>query len=89
MGACGHYPILSNSNHVLRLQRYYAKCLGCFPKDSIQHLKEKGLRSKTVKKYKATTNSKHAYPVYSNLLNQQFQVNRPGTVWKCQGKARP
>jgi putative transposase len=44
-------------------------------------MREKGLRSKTVKKYKATTNSKHSYPVYPNLLNQQFQVDKPGTVW--------
>jgi putative transposase len=44
-------------------------------------MRENGLRSKTVKKYKATTNSKHSYPVYPNLLNQQFQVDKPGTVW--------
>ncbi|UOQ91518.1 IS3 family transposase [Halobacillus shinanisalinarum] len=44
-------------------------------------MRENGLRSKTVKKYKATTNSKHSYPIYPNLLNQQFQVNRPGAVW--------
>lgn len=42
---------------------------------------ENNLRSKTVKKYKATTNSKHSYPVYPNLLNQQFQVDEPGKVW--------
>jgi len=35
-------------------------------------MKENKLRSKTVKKYKATTNSKHSYPVFPNLLNQQF-----------------
>lgn len=44
-------------------------------------MRENGLGSKTVKKYKATTNSKHNYPVYPNLLNQQFQVDRPGAVW--------
>lgn len=44
-------------------------------------MKENGLRSKTVKKYKATTNSKHSYPVYPNLLNQQFYVDKPGAVW--------
>lgn len=44
-------------------------------------MSENGLRSKTVKKYKATTNSNHSYPVYPNLLNQQFQVDRPGAVW--------
>lgn len=49
-------------------------------KDSNTLMRENGLRSKTMKKYKATTNSKHNYPVYPNLLNQ-FQVDKPGTVW--------
>ncbi|WP_257008134.1 IS3 family transposase, partial [Bacillus sp. FJAT-45350] len=40
-----------------------------------------GIRSKTVKKYKATTNSKHNLPVYPNLLNQKFQVDHPSQVW--------
>lgn len=44
-------------------------------------MRESGLRSITVKKYKATTNSKHSYPVYPNLLNQQFQVDKAGAVW--------
>ncbi|WP_259458015.1 IS3 family transposase [Salipaludibacillus neizhouensis] len=44
-------------------------------------MKENGIRSKTVKKYKATTNSKHNLPIYPNLLNQQFTVERPGQVW--------
>jgi putative transposase len=29
----------------------------------------------------ATTNSRHALPVAPNLLNQQFAVTRPNTVW--------
>lgn len=44
-------------------------------------MKNEGIRSKTVKKYKATTNSKHNLPIYSNLLDQQFKVDRPGKVW--------
>lgn len=44
-------------------------------------MKEEGIRSKTVKKYKATTNSKHNLPVYPNLLDQQFKVERPGQAW--------
>lgn len=42
---------------------------------------EENIRSKTVKKYKATTNSKHTLPIYPNLLNQQFQVDHPSQVW--------
>lgn len=44
-------------------------------------MQEEGICSKTVKKYKATTNSKHSLPVYPNLLNQEFTVSRPGEVW--------
>jgi putative transposase len=44
-------------------------------------MKEMGLRSITVRKYKATTNSKHSMPVHENLLNQQFKVSAPNKVW--------
>ncbi|HEC2218261.1 TPA: IS3 family transposase, partial [Staphylococcus delphini] len=44
-------------------------------------MKALGIRSITKKKYKATTHSKHHLPVYPNLLNQQFKVSQPGSVW--------
>lgn len=44
-------------------------------------MNEMGLVSCTVKKYKATTNSKHSLPVYENVLNQQFIVEKPHQVW--------
>jgi transposase InsO family protein len=44
-------------------------------------MKELGLISRTVKKYKATTNSKHNLPVHENVLNRQFQVAAPNTAW--------
>jgi putative transposase len=44
-------------------------------------MKEEGLRSKTIKKYKATTNSKHSLPVFENKLNQEFKVDQPNKVW--------
>ena len=37
-------------------------------------MKEQGLQSRTVKIYKATTNSKHSYPIHANVLNRQFKV---------------
>jgi len=40
-----------------------------------------GIRAKTVKKYKATTNSKHPLPVAENLLARDFTVSRPNAVW--------
>ncbi|MDT2273742.1 IS3 family transposase [Paenibacillus larvae] len=39
-------------------------------------MKELGLRSRTVKKYKATTNSKHNLPVAENVLNQSFAAEK-------------
>jgi len=40
-----------------------------------------GLVAKAAKKYKATTNSNHSFPVAPNLLNKEFQVNKPNKVW--------
>ena len=39
------------------------------------------LRAKRKRKFKATTDSKHNYPVAPNLLNQDFSVSRPAEVW--------
>lgn len=46
-----------------------------------RYMKEMGLKSKTVKKYKATTNSKHNHPVFENVLNRQFKVKAPNQAW--------
>lgn len=40
-----------------------------------------GIRSKVVKKYKATTNAKHNLPVADNLLNQNFETTKPREKW--------
>ena len=39
------------------------------------------LRSRKQRRFKATTNSKHAYPVASNLLRQHFSTTGPNTIW--------
>jgi putative transposase len=44
-------------------------------------MKEMSLVSCTVKKYKATTNSKHDQPVYENVLNREFTVLAPHKAW--------
>jgi transposase InsO family protein len=43
--------------------------------------KKLGIRCNQKRKFKATTDSKHAYPVADNLLNQQFETTAPGKVW--------
>ncbi|POZ61057.1 hypothetical protein C2I19_15645 [Chromobacterium alticapitis] len=40
-----------------------------------------GIRARHKRRYKATTNSKHALPVAPNLLNRQFDVAAPDQVW--------
>lgn len=48
----------------------------------IKRLRKKlGLRCKQVRKFKATTNSKHNLPVAANLLDQKFETNRPNAAW--------
>jgi transposase InsO family protein len=39
-------------------------------------MRENNIVPKTVKKFKATTNSNHDYPVSPNLLNRNFKVDR-------------
>jgi len=43
--------------------------------------KKLGIRCKQVRKFKATTNSKHALPVADNLLAQNFETSLPNRAW--------
>ena len=40
-------------------------------------LRDVGLKSRVPKKYRATTNSKHNFPVSPNILSRQFEADRP------------
>jgi putative transposase len=46
-----------------------------------RHMKDMGLRCKTMKKYVVTTDSKHTNPIAPNLLNREFSVSSPDAVW--------
>jgi putative transposase len=51
-------------------------------KNRVAHLmRVNGIVAKTVKKFKATTNSKHNLPVAENRLKQNFVAEKPNTVW--------
>jgi putative transposase len=51
-------------------------------RDRIVRLRhELGLRCKQKRKFKATTNSRHNFPVAENLLNQTFAPTRPNEAW--------
>jgi putative transposase len=44
-------------------------------------MRKHGIRAKTKKKFKATTNSKHKLPVSDNVLNRDFEVDAPNRAW--------
>lgn len=44
-------------------------------------MRQDGIRAKTVKKWRATTQSNHRLPVAENTLKRQFTVTQPNRVW--------
>jgi putative transposase len=44
-------------------------------------MKQEGIRAIVPRKYKATTDSKHNFPVAPNLLKQDFDIKEPNKVW--------
>jgi putative transposase len=51
-------------------------------KERIRRLmQEHGIRARHKRRYKATTDSKHSFPVAPNLLDRNFRAQRPDQVW--------
>ena len=44
-------------------------------------MKDLGLKAKISKRFKVTTDSRHAFPVAPNVLNRNFDVAAPNKVW--------
>jgi len=44
-------------------------------------MRKLGLKAKTQKRYKVTTDSRHSFPIAPNLLNRAFEVDEPNTCW--------
>ena len=44
-------------------------------------MRQDGIRAKTIKKWRATTQSSHRMPEAENTLNRQFTVESPNRVW--------
>jgi len=44
-------------------------------------MRQEGLKGQRKCRRVVTTNSKHSFPVASNLLNQKFQADRPNEKW--------
>lgn len=44
-------------------------------------MKKYGIRAKTRRKFRVTTDSKHSHPVATNLLERNFSPEKPNAVW--------
>jgi len=44
-------------------------------------MRENGIRAKTKRKFRVTTDSRHDHPVAPNLLDRQFTVEAPNMAW--------
>jgi putative transposase len=44
-------------------------------------MRAEGIRAKTMKQWRVTTQSNHRMPVAANVLDRQFSVTRPNRVW--------
>ena len=44
-------------------------------------MRELGLKAKAPRRYKVTTDSRHKFSVAPNILNRNFDVNKPNKVW--------
>ena len=53
----------------------------CGRKRVARLMRTDGLKAKTIRKFKATTNSDHSLPVAPNLLNRDFSPADPNRVW--------
>ena len=44
-------------------------------------MRDLSIRSRSRRRFKATTDSKHAFPVAANVLDRQFTVDKPDKAW--------
>ena len=44
-------------------------------------MRKKGLKARIKKKFKATTDSNHDYPIAPNILNRNFTTDKPDKAW--------
>ncbi|HNR14014.1 MAG TPA: IS3 family transposase [Thermodesulfobacteriota bacterium] len=63
-------------SHALRQQH-----LCCSENRVARRMRLLGLRAKTKRRFKVTTNSQHAEPRAANVLRQHFTAQRPNQVW--------
>jgi putative transposase len=57
------------------------KGIRCSRKRVARIMSENGIRSRQKRRFKVTTNSRHDFPVFQNLLNRNFIVKKPNRYW--------
>jgi putative transposase len=62
-------------------QQLHREGIGCGKNRVARLMRQNQLQSRKHRTYKVTTQSKHAYPVAYNLLNQNFVAKQPNTIW--------
>ena len=62
-------------------QELTARGRRCNVKTVARIMKEQGIRAKTARKFKVTTDSKHDRPVASNVLDRAFEQTAPNQAW--------
>ena len=58
-----------------------AKGIECGENRVARLMRAHDIRAKQTRRFKATTNSKHDFPVAENLLDRQFSPERPDQAW--------
>ena len=59
----------------------HARGYGCNEKRVARLMRQAGIRPKTVRKFRVTTDSGHGYPAAPNVVNREFRADRPNQVW--------
>jgi transposase InsO family protein len=57
------------------------KGLACSRPRAARLMQRMGIRAKTARKFKVTTDSNHREPIAPNLLEQKFTVEAPNKIW--------
>lgn len=53
----------------------------CSKSTVARHMNRMNIAARNKRKFKVTTDSKHDYRIFDNILNREFNVEIPGTVW--------
>ncbi len=67
------------SRRIVKELQYEGRQIGRFKVRRL--MRELCLEVTVAKRYRLTTNSRHSFPVAPNVLNRQFEVDVPNTVW--------